>query len=547
MAYPRLQSPLLRMFAANIATATTYVAAGWLGFQLYLPGNVASPVWPPSGMMLAAVLLYGRRLLPGVAVGAAIFDILNFPAASGVILLDVAGATMEPLIASAIIRTGKCTDFFTDWRGCVRFLGGACAGTGIAASFGVFSFISSGLLLSEDGVWALVTWWAGNFAACLSISPLLIVWFSGRHLAEIAARPSEALLVLCLLPTAGGALFALHLFPSASLAASLELMAVPTLVLAAYRFHTPGATTAVFLLSVAALSTTRWGANEIGFSNALLQLQFFLITSCGLTLLLASERADRLRAFALATEARRVAEDANRAKTAFLANMSHEFRTPLNAVIGFSDMMNCRAFGPLGHPKYEEYASYITRSGSHLLKLISDILDMSKIEAGNVALSREDVTIDDVLIDAAIMIAPQAADAGVAIVTGPQSGITFNVDRRYALQVAINLISNAVKFTPRGGTISLEAVSDGERTGFLVRDTGIGMASEHIPLVLQPFYQVRRSEESHNAGVGLGLPIAKKLVEMHGGRFEIESTPGCGTTVTAVFPVAESVLSEACP
>ncbi|MBI2236319.1 MAG: MASE1 domain-containing protein [Magnetospirillum sp.] len=481
-----LRSPVANLLAVNLAAAAAYAAAGWLGFQLSLPGNVASPVWPPSGLMLAAVVLYGRRLLPGVAAGTAIFGILHFPEAEPwMMLFNLAGATLEPLIAATIIRSGKVVhpDYFADGRSSVIFVAAAAAGTGVAA------------------------------------------------------RPYEALLVLGLLPVAGGILFALHLVPDDSLMQMLEMLAVPTLVLAAYRFHTAGATVAIFLSSAAAVIATRLVVYDHGsLTDALLQLQFFLATSGGMTLLLASERADRLMALSRATEAQRAAEDASHAKSAFLANMSHELRTPLNAVIGFSDMMDHQVFGPLGHPKYREYVSYIASSGTHLLTLISDILDMSKVEAGKVALRAETMAVADVLNDAAIMIAPRATEAGVTLVQEASGGTHFHVDRRYALQVALNLISNAINFTPRGGTIWLDVVSAGEQAGFRVRDTGVGLAPEDIPAVLQPFGQMRNPGQTHGEGVGLGLPLAKKLVELHGGRLFIDSTLGRGTTVTAVFP-----------
>ncbi len=232
------------------------------------------------------------------------------------------------------------------------------------------------------------------------------------------------------------------------------------------------------------------------------------------------------------------AEAANQAKSEFLANMSHELRTPLNAINGFSEIMAGEMFGPLGDPRYKGYAADILRSGQHLLSLINDILDMAKIEAGKLTLHYERVSLKEVVDDAARLMRGKIQEAGLNLVVDAPDLPDVDADHRGLKQVILNLVSNAVKFTPEGGDIVIALSQlDDDRVRVAVTDTGIGIASEDLERLARPFEQVEGQHSKTTQGTGLGLALTKSLVELHGGELRIESEPGQGTTVSFDLPI----------
>lgn len=237
-------------------------------------------------------------------------------------------------------------------------------------------------------------------------------------------------------------------------------------------------------------------------------------------------------------EAKDAAERAYAAKTQFLANMSHELRTPLNAIIGFSEMMQRQLLGPIGTAKYLEYVAGIRQSGEHLLDLISDILDMSKIEAGKYDLSLEEVDVAKTVRLAIHMMQGRAEEAKIAIHADqiPEAGPEIVADRRAVMQILLNLLSNAVKFTKEYGEVRIECAAQGDYVALKVRDNGIGIPANKLASITRPFEQVSSSYSRDHQGSGLGLAITKELVEMHGGTLLIESQVGKGTTVTVKLP-----------
>ncbi len=237
-------------------------------------------------------------------------------------------------------------------------------------------------------------------------------------------------------------------------------------------------------------------------------------------------------------QAREKAEEADRAKTEFLANMSHELRTPLNAIIGFSELMQTEPFGPLGAPQYKEYAGDILKSGRHLLAIIGDILDLSRVEAGITEVRAEDIDFIRLIEDSLVLIGSRFAHAGsISIEKHFDTLPPYRGDPRLLRQVLVNLLSNAFKFMPDGGTCTIEAkMTAGGKTLIRICDTGIGMSEEDIRKAMERFGQAESSMVRNFEGLGLGLPLSKSFVELHGGTLEIDSTPGQGTCISILLP-----------
>ncbi len=237
------------------------------------------------------------------------------------------------------------------------------------------------------------------------------------------------------------------------------------------------------------------------------------------------------------------AETASQAKSAFLANMSHELRTPLNAIIGFSEMIKREAYGPVGSSKYRTYADDINASGEHLLDLINDILDLSKVESESQELNEENVGIPAFVRSVLPLVKGGLQNDGIALETDVPGDLPqLHADRRMLKQILVNLLSNAIKFTEPGGKVSLRIWEHADSgIVFQVADNGIGIALEDVPKALAPFQQIEGQLNRKFEGTGLGLPLAKSLVELHGGSLDLQSDLGIGTTVTIRFPAVRIV------
>jgi len=237
-----------------------------------------------------------------------------------------------------------------------------------------------------------------------------------------------------------------------------------------------------------------------------------------------------------------IAHQASRAKSEFLATMSHELRTPLNAILGFSEVIQHQMFGPVS-AQYAGYAKDIHVSGMHLLDLINDVLDLSKLEAGKVDMKEETVSLGDLVEECATLVRDQAILAGVPLTLDIDATLLVVADRRHVKQVVLNLLSNALKFTPRERGVSVRT-----RVHTVVEleiaDGGIGMTADEIKIALSPFGQVDSKIARQHKGTGLGLPISRNLMQLHGGDLRLESEPGRGTRAIAVFPLERVVVIE---
>ena len=236
--------------------------------------------------------------------------------------------------------------------------------------------------------------------------------------------------------------------------------------------------------------------------------------------------------------AKRAAETANAHKSDFLARVSHEIRTPLNAIIGFSDMMATERFGPIGHPRYIEYANDIGRSGRHVLDIVNDLLDISKIEAGEMELEFTAVGLNETISEAVSLVQPQANAQRVIIRTSLSTNVPQIVaDLRSIKQIALNILSNAIRFTPSGGQIVVSTAYEANGSVVLrIRDTGVGMTRSELEQAMKPFRQVTTGARKRGDGTGLGLPLTKAMVDANRANFAISSTPNEGTLVEVIFP-----------
>jgi two-component system cell cycle sensor histidine kinase PleC len=239
-------------------------------------------------------------------------------------------------------------------------------------------------------------------------------------------------------------------------------------------------------------------------------------------------------------KAKTAAETQNQQKSMFLANVSHELRTPLNAIIGFSEIIKDEVMGPVGHPQYKEYITDINSSGVHLLSLINDILDYSKAEARKLDVESVDIDVNKIANSCMRLVEPRAKTANVKLIEKlPNKPVVLAADPKRMKQIILNLLSNAVKFTQEGGEVSLTVMEDvvAGIVNIIVVDNGIGIAAKDISKAMSPFGQIDSSISRRYEGTGLGLPLSKKLTELMGGKFEIKSEVGLGTTIDLTFPI----------
>ena len=412
----------------------------------------------------------------------------------------------------------------------------------------------------------LLAWWVSTSAASL-ISPLLrrryIDCPEGASVRQVA-RSARIFVVFAVTITTLWALLLPIMWQSTAQSYNLVVfLVIAASMTGACSMNAPHALVACLCLLIYGLDlllTPGLMAGHFSFSMSLLSACFILIMSDHTLaqyrshrrlLTLQNERQelilDLTRAKAESDFARERAERASHAKSQFLANMSHELRTPLNAILGFSELLETRRV--LEQPtKAIEYAHHIRQSGSHLLTLINDILDLAKIEAGRMELNEHAVDLQALLCDGIETLKPRATARGLALECSCHPELPrVRADGRALRQIVLNLLSNAVKFTPAGGRVTAFALRLGDGAiAFGVRDTGIGIAANDVARIFETFGQSRYDITTAERGTGLGLAIVKGLIESHGGSVRLGSTPGVGTEVTAILPAARCTAEVRC-
>lgn len=547
---------LFRRTVLLCSLTALYVMAGKLGLQLAVFHPSATPVWPPTALSLSAFLLIGSWVWPAIFAGAFVVNVTT--AGSMATSLGIAlGNTLEGLLGAFLVnRYANGLQLFARQRDTLKFvLFAAGLSTIVSATIGVTSLSLGGYADWERYAAIWITWWLGDAVGALLFTPVIVLWASDP-IKWSRAQALEIVLSLLLLCLVTGMVFhdgkgmTVPRYP-------LGFLAFSILIWVAVRLGARKTATAVLLCAGLAIWGTLRGTGPFAYGSpneTLLSLQAFIAVIAVTSLTLAvgvSERRRVEQALDLMnhTLERRIQDrtsvlqanveqlqELNRLKSAFVGVVSHELRTPLTALKAFAENLLDGVAGEL-NAKQHDYISRIQRNAERLTRMINELMDLSKIEAGKVELRAQELSLAELFADVLDVFRPLAQRKGVALdVTADERLPPVQADRDKLYEVLANLLENAVKFTPAGGRIEITTKVRNDRYLEVdVSDTGCGIPQEHLARIFDKFYQVQ-SISSNHGGAGLGLAIAKGLVELHGGTMAVESVPGQGSQFSFTLP-----------
>jgi signal transduction histidine kinase len=525
---------------ANVAVTGLYFALGWVVSRFFAAyGLFPAPIWLPTGIAVVAAMVGRVRLFPGIFLGSYLTNAVLFAPSVHVTAIISFSNALGPVIGALVMhRLRPPTGLFTSFYGivaflfCSTFLSTAIIATGGSVALAIGRPIDPQQLYST---W--VNWWLADSGGSLYLAPALILWLGLEREPDGNTDPTRRrvghnLAVWVWIAAVSLVLFLTPPFRGTNIRAALPFLLVVPVSWIALRMSLRSAYSLVTLVAIAATAGTVAGFGPFQTASVANPLQ--LVGT--LVVLLAM---NVLTIVALISE-RHEAERANRVKSMFLANTSHELRAPLNAIIGFSSLIDNPAVGPIPEREYGNYARLIQSSGEHLLALINDLLDMSRIEAGRFDLQETPVALSQIIATACDLIGVQGRAKSVRLETDfAGADVTLRADARALHQILLNLLSNAVKFTPQGGWVRVgvrrSAVGDLE---ILVSDNGVGIPADALERVFAPF---ERAHRGNTEGVGLGLPITRGLVMLHGGTIALESKAGRGTVAIVTLPASRLV------
>jgi signal transduction histidine kinase len=532
----RTTSRVTGTLVLRIAVITTvYVVTARLGLGLDAVAGYAALVWAPSGIALAAVLLFGFEVWPAIALGAFIANAWT-GAPLPVAIAIAAGNTAEALVATYALHRVPGFTAQLDRLGDVLALLGLAGvlSTLISATVGVTSLVLGGVIPDSASQLAFRAWWLGDFIGIVLVVPVILAWNSNPRLVTDPRRLAEIALLVLAMVTVGAATF-LRVTPMAP-------AILPVLIWAALRFGPRGAATASFFVAAIAIWATVMGTGPFVRSrlqDSLFALQIFLGILTSTFLVLSASFSERRKSEGDARKAEAVAAQANAAKAEFLAVMSHELRTPLNAISGYVDLLTDEVQGPIT-AKQRDSLARIQRNGRHLLSLIDDVLTFAKVEAGRVVINPSVVGVDDTIDAVGPLIQPELQRKRLSFVRLTRNrDLLVRADPERLQQILLNVLSNAAKYTPDEGAISIGAARQGTSVKIWVSDTGVGIPADQLPRVFEPFFQVERGTTRKYPGIGLGLTITRDLARAMGGDVRLESSEGSGTTIYLDLPAVE--------
>jgi signal transduction histidine kinase len=524
-----------------VAVAALYILAALAGLRMDAVSGFASLVWPPTGIALAAVLLAGRRIWPGVFVGALVANLL----------------TGAPLLAAAGIATGNTLEAVTAGYALSRVTGfrlsldrvrdvialvllAAALSTMISATIGVTTLYAAGFVQQSRFAETWRTWWLGDAIGGLLVAPAILVWAKRPRVTPSPRRLVEAAILALGVMLAGLVVFIAPINRDGPLGQAYVFF--PLLMWAAIRFGQRGSVTATVVVSAIAVIVTVLGRGPFiqpTLHESLLTLQTFMGITGATFLVLGASVSERKRYEEELRAARDIATAANSAKAGFLAVMSHELRTPLNAIAGYAEILALGVDGALT-PKQSDSVARIRTNQKHLLSLIDDVLNFAKIEAGSTSIASEPVPICELLDSLEPVLRPDLVRRELTYVwKGCDRTLSVQADPVRLRQILLNVLGNSIKFTPPHGRIELSARRSADTVSIRVSDTGIGIPADKIGRVFEPFFQVQSGTTREYEGVGLGLAISRDFARGMGGDIAVESAEGKGCVVTIELAALE--------
>src|SRR5262245_7938746 len=543
-----MSTPRARDLAGIALLAAAYVLAGKLGLTITAVGGFATPVWPPTGLSLAALILFGHRLWPGVALGALLVN-LWAGASAGIATGISAGNTLEAVAgAYALRRVAGFDPRLSKLKDVLAFMVfAALLSTAVSATVGVATLFLGGVLSAAQLLETWRVWWVGDVVGDLVVAPLLMAAPALREVLRDRRRLWEGIAIVVLVIVLGQVVFRLE--PSTPLHLLIAPASFfPLLIWAALRFGPGGGAAATFLVSLLAIWGTASGTGPFAYptlAEQLTVLQSFMANLAGTTLVLAAVMTERRRAESALREANedlevRVQQRTTELREAILARdqmlgvVAHDLRNPLAAAqIAAAAILRTL---PEDDRSARARKAAVTAEVAlqRATRLIRDLLDVTRLEAGTLLFERRPLLAHEVVVEVADALAQLLSESALQLQTDVERGLPpILADSARLFQVFSNLVENAAKFTPPGGRIRIGARGDEQSVVFWVADTGAGIAAEDVPHLFERYWQGRPTGQ----GAGIGLTIVKAIIDVHGGRIWVDSAPGRGSTFYFTIPL----------